>query len=214
MSAFVKAAASALAEVPAVNGVIDEQEIIYRCASSTSCYCCCGSSTVSEATALQLASAAASDQRVLLGGAVQRCSCYSCISAAASLLQWRGGTTRGTDNGLGALGTQLLVWLRPSCLVLCRDYTDISIAVATPKGLVVPVLRSVDKLSFAEVEKVCVHACVSCCSWGVAAWVGLGAGGVWGGGGGSCRVGKHRFVQVETACGCWQGSLRCSVSVW
>jgi 2-oxoglutarate dehydrogenase E2 component (dihydrolipoamide succinyltransferase) len=36
----------------------------------------------------------------------------------------------------------------------CRDYTDISIAVATPKGLVVPVLRSVDKLSFAEVEKV------------------------------------------------------------
>jgi hypothetical protein len=26
--------------------------------------------------------------------------------------------------------------------------------VATPKGLVVPVLRSVDKLSFAEVEKV------------------------------------------------------------
>lgn len=63
MSAFVKAAASALQEVPAVNGVIDGQEIIYR------------------------------------------------------------------------------------------DYTDISIAVATPKGLVVPVLRSVDKLSFAEVEK-------------------------------------------------------------
>lgn len=32
MSAFVKAAASALQEVPAVNGVIDGQEIIYRCA--------------------------------------------------------------------------------------------------------------------------------------------------------------------------------------
>lgn len=63
MSAFVKAAASALQEVPAVNAVIDGQEIIYR------------------------------------------------------------------------------------------DYTDISIAVATPKGLVVPVLRSVDKLSFADVEK-------------------------------------------------------------
>jgi pyruvate/2-oxoglutarate dehydrogenase complex dihydrolipoamide acyltransferase (E2) component len=30
MSAFVKAAASALQEVPAVNGVIDGQEIIYR----------------------------------------------------------------------------------------------------------------------------------------------------------------------------------------
>jgi pyruvate/2-oxoglutarate dehydrogenase complex dihydrolipoamide acyltransferase (E2) component len=28
--------------------------------------------------------------------------------------------------------------------------------VATPKGLVVPVLRSVDKLSFADVEKVTV----------------------------------------------------------
>lgn len=31
MSAFVKAAASALQEVPAVNAVIDGQEIIYRC---------------------------------------------------------------------------------------------------------------------------------------------------------------------------------------
>ncbi len=30
MSAFVKAAASALQEVPAVNAVIDGQEIIYR----------------------------------------------------------------------------------------------------------------------------------------------------------------------------------------
>jgi 2-oxoglutarate dehydrogenase E2 component (dihydrolipoamide succinyltransferase) len=64
MSAFVKAAADALVKVPAVNGVIDGDEIIYR------------------------------------------------------------------------------------------DYTDISIAVATPKGLVVPVLRNVDSLSFAEVEKV------------------------------------------------------------
>jgi 2-oxoglutarate dehydrogenase E2 component (dihydrolipoamide succinyltransferase) len=35
-----------------------------------------------------------------------------------------------------------------------RDYTDISIAVATPKGLVVPVLRSVDKMGFSDVEKV------------------------------------------------------------
>ena len=40
--------------------------------------------------------------------------------------------------------------------IIYRDYTDISIAVATPKGLVVPVLRNVDSLSFAEVEKVCV----------------------------------------------------------
>ena len=38
--------------------------------------------------------------------------------------------------------------------IVYRDFTDISIAVATPKGLVVPVLRSVDVMSFAEVEKV------------------------------------------------------------
>lgn len=35
-----------------------------------------------------------------------------------------------------------------------RDYADISIAVATPKGLVVPVLRNVDALNFAGIEKV------------------------------------------------------------
>lgn len=31
MSAFVKAAAAGLAEVPAVNGVIEGDEIVYRC---------------------------------------------------------------------------------------------------------------------------------------------------------------------------------------
>lgn len=34
-----------------------------------------------------------------------------------------------------------------------KDYCDISIAVATPKGLVTPVLRNVEKLSFVEIEK-------------------------------------------------------------
>eukprot|EP00898_Chlorokybus_atmophyticus_P006101 jgi/Chlat1/6492/Chrsp45S05982 len=34
-----------------------------------------------------------------------------------------------------------------------RDYYDVSIAVGTPKGLVVPVLRNVDRMSFADVEK-------------------------------------------------------------
>ena len=43
--------------------------------------------------------------------------------------------------------------------IVYRDYTDISIAVATPKGLVVPVLRSADELSFADVEK--VRLCLS-----------------------------------------------------
>lgn len=44
-----------------------------------------------------------------------------------------------------------------------RDYTDISIAVATPKGLVVPVLRNVDVLNFAGVEKVWTATSTSAC---------------------------------------------------
>ena len=44
-----------------------------------------------------------------------------------------------------------------------RDYTDISIAVATPKGLVVPVLRNVDALNFAGIEKVHNYAPCDCC---------------------------------------------------
>ncbi len=39
--------------------------------------------------------------------------------------------------------------------IVYRDYYDISVAVSTPKGLVVPVLRSVDEMGFATVEKVC-----------------------------------------------------------
>lgn len=38
--------------------------------------------------------------------------------------------------------------------VVYRDYIDISVAVAGPSGLVVPVLRNVEKMSFADVEKV------------------------------------------------------------
>lgn len=37
--------------------------------------------------------------------------------------------------------------------ILYRDYIDISVAVATPTGLVVPVLRNADKMSFADIEK-------------------------------------------------------------
>mmetsp|Transcript_35515 Transcript_35515/g.100514 ORF Transcript_35515/g.100514 Transcript_35515/m.100514 type:complete len:455 (+) Transcript_35515:132-1496(+) len=37
--------------------------------------------------------------------------------------------------------------------IVYRDYVDISIAVATPKGLVVPVLRDCDKMSYADIEK-------------------------------------------------------------
>ncbi|KAL6064297.1 2-oxoglutarate dehydrogenase complex component E2 [Balamuthia mandrillaris] len=41
--------------------------------------------------------------------------------------------------------------------IVYRDFIDISVAVATPKGLVVPVLRGCDKMSFADVEKNIAH---------------------------------------------------------
>jgi 2-oxoglutarate dehydrogenase E2 component (dihydrolipoamide succinyltransferase) len=37
--------------------------------------------------------------------------------------------------------------------IVYRDYVDISVAVSTPKGLVVPVLRGADRMSFADVER-------------------------------------------------------------
>ena len=37
--------------------------------------------------------------------------------------------------------------------IVYRDYVDISVAVATPKGLVVPVLRGVDQMSYAAIER-------------------------------------------------------------
>ncbi|XP_078418281.1 dihydrolipoyllysine-residue succinyltransferase component of 2-oxoglutarate dehydrogenase complex, mitochondrial isoform X1 [Cetorhinus maximus] len=37
--------------------------------------------------------------------------------------------------------------------VVYRDYIDISVAVATPKGLVVPVIRNVETMNFADIEK-------------------------------------------------------------
>ncbi len=55
-----------------------------------------------------------------------------------------------------------------------RDYTDISIAVATPKGLVVPVLRNVDALNFAGIEKVhsmhCLLASAQCTCQVISCW--------------------------------------------
>jgi len=36
--------------------------------------------------------------------------------------------------------------------IIFRDYHDISVAVATPKGLVVPVIKNVDSMSLAELE--------------------------------------------------------------
>lgn len=37
--------------------------------------------------------------------------------------------------------------------IVYRDYHDVSVAVATPTGLVVPVLRNVETMSFADIEK-------------------------------------------------------------
>lgn len=41
--------------------------------------------------------------------------------------------------------------------ILYRDFVDISVAVATPKGLVVPVLRNVEHMNFADIEKTINH---------------------------------------------------------
>ena len=37
--------------------------------------------------------------------------------------------------------------------IVYRDYLDVSIAVSAPKGLVVPVIRNAQAMSFAEIEK-------------------------------------------------------------
>ncbi|HLL59636.1 MAG TPA: 2-oxoglutarate dehydrogenase complex dihydrolipoyllysine-residue succinyltransferase [Allosphingosinicella sp.] len=37
--------------------------------------------------------------------------------------------------------------------IVYHDYVDVSVAVSAPNGLVVPVIRNADKLSFAEIEK-------------------------------------------------------------
>jgi len=37
--------------------------------------------------------------------------------------------------------------------IVYRDFIDISVAVATPKGLLVPVLRNCETLNFADIEK-------------------------------------------------------------
>merc|ERR1719461_2453562 len=41
--------------------------------------------------------------------------------------------------------------------VIYRDYVDISVAVASPTGLVVPVLRDCQDMNFADVEKSIIH---------------------------------------------------------
>jgi 2-oxoglutarate dehydrogenase E2 component (dihydrolipoamide succinyltransferase) len=37
-----------------------------------------------------------------------------------------------------------------------RDFVDISVAVATPTGLVVPVIRNCQQMGYADIEKVCL----------------------------------------------------------
>ena len=57
-----------------------------------------------------------------------------------------------------ACATALLEWPAVNAYIdsdslIYHDYCDISIAVSAPKGLVVPVLRNVESLSMAEIEK-------------------------------------------------------------
>lgn len=40
--------------------------------------------------------------------------------------------------------------------IIYRDYVDVSVAVATPSGLMVPVLRNCESKGFAEIEKVMI----------------------------------------------------------
>lgn len=37
--------------------------------------------------------------------------------------------------------------------IVYRDYVDMSVAVATPKGLVVPIIRNVESMNYADIEK-------------------------------------------------------------
>jgi 2-oxoglutarate dehydrogenase E2 component (dihydrolipoamide succinyltransferase) len=37
--------------------------------------------------------------------------------------------------------------------IVYSDFLDVSVAVSAPKGLVVPVIRDADKMSFAEIEQ-------------------------------------------------------------
>ncbi len=47
-------------------------------------------------------------------------------------------------------------WIEGSEIVY-HEYYDVGVAVSAPKGLVVPVVRDVDKMSFAEVEQAILH---------------------------------------------------------
>lgn len=41
--------------------------------------------------------------------------------------------------------------------IVYRDYVDISVAVATPNGLIVPVIRNCESLGFADIEKTLIE---------------------------------------------------------
>lgn len=47
--------------------------------------------------------------------------------------------------------------------IIYRNYVDISIAVATPRGLVVPVLRNVESMSYSGIEKMLGELGVKVC---------------------------------------------------
>ena len=67
-------------------------------------------------------------------------------------LQVRCGTSRASAALLRVPGVNAVIDEETNEMVY-RDYTDISVAVATPKGLVTPVLRDTHLMGFADIEQ-------------------------------------------------------------
>ncbi|KAK4823145.1 hypothetical protein QYF61_026347 [Mycteria americana] len=89
------------------------------------------------------------------------------VNAGRGQLAKRGSIRKGLP-GMGwghayaaRRGKNLLVGLEVAAVVIddttkeivYRDYVDISVAVATPRGLVVPVVRNVENMNFADIER-------------------------------------------------------------
>jgi len=70
------------------------------------------------------------------------------LEASAS---WTGS---GRRDGEERAGADLFVSRFPGGdTIVYRDFVDLSVAVATPKGLVTPVVRNIEKLGLVEIEK-------------------------------------------------------------
>ena len=57
--------------------------------------------------------------------------------------------------------------------IVYRDFIDISVAVASPKGLVVPVIRNVEKMNYVEIERTLVELGEKAKKGGASKWITL-----------------------------------------